>query len=343
MLKPGDKVKFLNARGGGVVTRVLDPKTVLVATEDGFEIPTLVSELLRMDPAETGGRFFEEDFMVPAGIDPETSTPTDERSKPLSGSIKSSRKKEEVLLGFIPHEQKWLITGLLDVVMVNNTSWDILYSLFLTDEKDELRGKDYGSAFADTHLLLATINREELPLWLSGEIQLLFHKDRPGGTIPPFSARFKIQGQKFYKEGNYKEVFPDMGKGIFARLFTISDLTKETPGKKIREEEDLIFRHRTAEREAVVDLHMQELVDDFSGFEKGEILEFQLNYAKECLHTAMEAHFLKVILIHGVGEGVLRERLMDMIAKAFPDLSVLDAPMDKYGVGAIEIRFSKSF
>lgn len=35
----GDKVKFLNETGGGVITKFIDPETVLVRIEDGFEVP----------------------------------------------------------------------------------------------------------------------------------------------------------------------------------------------------------------------------------------------------------------------------------------------------------------
>jgi hypothetical protein len=197
--------------------------------------------------------------------------------------------------------------------------------------------------FADTHLLLGTIDREALPFWLNGEIQLLFHKDRPGEIIPPFNAGFRIQGQKFYQEANYKDTFLDMGKGIMVKLFSIGELkaAPKVSGKqkdKSRQEEDLILRHKVQEREAEVDLHIQELVDDYTGFEKGEVLEFQLSYARRCLESAIASHFLKVTFIHGVGEGVLREQLKDMTGKMYEGLQIYDAPMDKYGAGAIEVR-----
>ncbi len=37
--KEGDKVVFLNEKGGGIVTRVVDEEIVHVSIEDGFEIP----------------------------------------------------------------------------------------------------------------------------------------------------------------------------------------------------------------------------------------------------------------------------------------------------------------
>ncbi len=42
-MKVGDKVRFLNTTGGGVV-RSFKGKEVLVEDEDGFEVPALIRE-----------------------------------------------------------------------------------------------------------------------------------------------------------------------------------------------------------------------------------------------------------------------------------------------------------
>jgi hypothetical protein len=99
----------------------------------------------------------------------------------------------------------------------------------------------------------------------------------------------------------------------------------------------LIMKHQVAYREAEVDLHIHELVDDPSNLEKSEILEFQKNYFLKCLDSAIASHFIKVVFIHGVGNGVLRTVLIDLL-KQHGGIEYFDAPMAKYGVGALEIR-----
>ena len=42
----GDKVRFLNDVGGGVITGFQDKQTVLVSDADGFEIPTLIKDVV---------------------------------------------------------------------------------------------------------------------------------------------------------------------------------------------------------------------------------------------------------------------------------------------------------
>ena len=97
------------------------------------------------------------------------------------------------------------------------------------------------------------------------------------------------------------------------------------------------MNYQVAPREAVVDLHIHELVDDPSNLEKTEILEFQKNYFLKCLDSAITNHFLKIVFIHGIGNGILRSSLIDLMKKQ-EGIGFFDAPMTKYGAGALEIR-----
>ncbi len=48
MIKKGDRVKFLNDTGGGIVTSTSNPKLAMVLIDDGFEVPVPVSELIQV-------------------------------------------------------------------------------------------------------------------------------------------------------------------------------------------------------------------------------------------------------------------------------------------------------
>ena len=52
MIKIGDKVRFLNDVGGGVVKNVKSNGIALVEDEDGFEIPCLISDLVAIETNE---------------------------------------------------------------------------------------------------------------------------------------------------------------------------------------------------------------------------------------------------------------------------------------------------
>ena len=349
-IKVGDKVKFLNATGGGVVRKIIDSRLVSVAIEGGFEIPVQASELLVIDPVDAGSRFFHESFTVPQEPDaPEAGAPSEQPSngqEDLPKNVINSRRSEDIFLVFVPHDQKWLITGHLDVFLVNNTSYDVLYNHFRKEDEGNWSGIDYGSLGAGTRLLIATIHRDELPLWTEGCLQFLFHKQRCNTVPPPFHAEFSITGKKFYSEQNYRDSIYVDGKGIVVKIAGISTETHEkdlrkpvsvSTRKEIVNSDDFILRHKTGDREAEVDLHIHELVDDPASFEKVEILEFQKNYFIRCLESAIASGYTKVTFIHGVGNGVLKDVLLDRLKKQ-EGIEVIDAPMHKYGVGAIEVH-----
>lgn len=45
-MKIGDKVRYLNAVGGGVITRIGEKGVVTVLEEDGFETPVLANDVV---------------------------------------------------------------------------------------------------------------------------------------------------------------------------------------------------------------------------------------------------------------------------------------------------------
>jgi len=350
----GDKVKFLNSQGGGVIRKILDSRMVSVAIEGGFEIPTLISELIRVDVSEPAARFFTEKSDV--RINPENlkvekdEDILDDRLSSLPSSAVRNRKSEDIFIAFFPHEQKWLISGLLDIILINNSSFDILYNIFLQNLEGDYTGKDYGSCFPDSRLLLDTITREQIPEWISGYIQFLFHSSSHHEVLPPFNSQFKISGQKFYNETSYRETLYIDGKIILAKVVSITDYLMAFKSKAevvpprltSKENEILIIKHMVNQREAEIDLHIHELVEDPGSLENQEILDFQKSYFEKCLESAIANHFLKVTIIHGVGNGVLRENILEILKK-FEGIEVLDASMQKYGIGAIEIRIPHNY
>ena len=348
-LNVGDKVKFLNTSGGGIVAKLIDSRMVSILIEDGFEIPTMISELIKIDPKDSAGRFFEDhyDITLPDEEAFEEELPDDRMSR-LPASLTAERKTEDIYLAFVPHDQKWLITGQLDVFLVNNSSYDVLYNIYSKTPLGHFDGVDYGSIFPDSQLLLDTINREQLSHWTEGYMQFLFHKQQTRFVLPPFNSEFRVEGKKFFREGNYREHSVIREKGIVVKVLSLTEyfqeetkaLADESENKIPKSEETgpLIMKYQVSPGEAVVDLHIHELVDDPANLEKSEILEFQKNFFLKCLDSAIANHFMKVIFIHGVGNGVLRSSIIELL-KNQTGIEFFDASMAKYGVGALEVRF----
>jgi len=87
---------------------------------------------------------------------------------------------------------------------------------------------------------------------------------------------------------------------------------------------------------AEVDLHLHELVEDETKLSDGEKLRYQLAYFERSLEAAIRDGKRKLIVIHGVGEGVLREEVRKML-QYYENVRFHDADMRRYGVGATEV------
>lgn len=108
---------------------------------------------------------------------------------------------------------------------------------------------------------------------------------------------------------------------------------KELPRKKNRQPV------KTKERNAPkmeVDLHINQLTKSTRGMTNHDMLNLQMETAKRQLEFAMRKRIQKVVFIHGVGEGVLREELYYLFRR-YENVKYYDADYQKYGLGATEI------
>ena len=67
-----------------------------------------------------------------------------------------------------------------------------------------------------------------------------------------------------------------------------------------------------------------------------DMLNIQLDTAKRQLDFAIGKRIQKVVFIHGVGEGILKEEL-HYLFKKYDNLKYYDADYQKYGLGATEV------
>ena len=85
-----------------------------------------------------------------------------------------------------------------------------------------------------------------------------------------------------------------------------------------------------------VDLHIHKLVKSTKAMSNYDMLTLQLDTAKRQLDFAIHKRIPKVVFIHGVGEGVLKEELKYMFRR-YDNLKVSEADYKKYGLGALEV------
>ena len=85
-----------------------------------------------------------------------------------------------------------------------------------------------------------------------------------------------------------------------------------------------------------IDLHIQELVNHISHLSNYEIVTIQVNHFMRFFKMARKEKYQKLIVIHGLGQGVLRSEIRQIL-DASDNCTYRDADFKKYGLGATEI------
>ena len=353
--KPGDKVRFLNATGGGTITKVINDFMVSVEIDDGFEIPTMIHELVAIEPAGTSGDLFlnknERRSEAPVIAEPEPEIVEEERISRLVQRGSASAAPSGIYLAWAPQDQMRLLSGSIDVYLVNNTTSDILYSFFLKNKEGNFTGIDYGSVPAESKLVLESIVREDIGMWSNGVIQVIFFSEENEKILMPVSSTFRIKSSLFYQEGSYHETrFLANQKSI---LYTVCELNRvpSTYEQILNEKENreplpaaaerfrpetAIEQYRTAPNEAEVDLHISALRQDYTNLSPHEILTIQMGVFERMLGSAIAFRYTSVVFIHGIGNGTLKQAIIQRLAE-YEDIEFRSASFAKYGNGAIEL------
>lgn len=127
---------------------------------------------------------------------------------------------------------------------------------------------------------------------------------------------------------------------ITVNNFEVARIKEEKEIPKRRNSQTIKPKERNAPK-MEVDLHIHQLVPSNRGLSNHEILNIQLDAAKRQLEFAMGKRIQKVVFIHGVGEGILKEELYYLF-KRYENVNYYDADYQKYGLGATEVYIFQS-
>lgn len=108
------------------------------------------------------------------------------------------------------------------------------------------------------------------------------------------------------------------------------------------------FQHKFSNRNATnirrrgefmeVDLHLHQLVKHEQGMGNGDKLQMQLSTFERMLNQCEQRRIPRLIVIHGVGQGVLKAQIRELLDQFYPHCTFHDADFTSYGYGATEIR-----
>ena len=357
MIKKGDNVRFLNAVGGGIVTRVDETKKmVYVEDVDGFEVPVLERECVLIVAINKDTNFPVKDFSskakttVEPTIVPQPEAKIADRETPKEEQIIETSEGENLtaLLAFFPMDIKQLQTTSYECYLVNDSNYFLYYNV-INAENDNWKSAANGIIEPNMQELLSEINKEELSAWERVRIQLLpFKKGKCYTPQSVIDVNLKINAVKFYKlhsftENDYFDEPAMLINIISEKEFEVENekMNKISPEeiKNAMFQKEETGRPRIVKRPQVaeiieVDLHINELLDSTAGMTNGEMLQFQLDKFHAVIEDNKNRKGQKIVFIHGKGEGVLRTEIEKQLKTRYKTYYFQDASFREYGFGA---------
>ena len=140
-----------------------------------------------------------------------------------------------------------------------------------------------------------------------------FLKSNDFGTIVNIISDRKIQVEDsslFLTVVNVKDIvkFDDHTDSVSA----YGDITYAKDSKE-NESAKKISRHNL--NEVKIDLHIENLSNDFLAMTNFEIVQVQIKKCEDALINAINSNSQKLIIVHGIGEGVLKKEVHNLLTR----------------------------
>ncbi len=339
--KVGDQVKFLNETGGGVVSEIVNPKMVKVMTGDGFEIPIAEKELIKSISTIDYDTRNNEEINNQIVVKSNQHTGNTDFESILPENVPKNSLKS-ALLGFVPKEKSSAGTSDINLYLINDAPFALIYFIGIK-ENVSWHFMKTGYLEPDTKLLLKSFDQSAISKIKSVHVQLLFGARGKYYPQSPVDKMIDLNNIRFYKESTYKENLYFHKKALILPVSdNFSEKLEESFGdelasammeKKEKKSEPTFSKlNETVQEE--IDLHIEEITDQFSNLSAGEILEIQMNRFYAALENSIIHKQQRIIFIHGVGNGKLKFEIIKTLDEKYPDLKYQDASFKEYGYGA---------
>lgn len=348
MIKKGDKVRFLNAVGGGTVTSVINKTMVNVEDDNGFEMPTLISELVVIE------ELFSPNPKNKFSSNNSQETKTEKAIKndmPKSEpKYIAGRDNPDFYMAFVPQNDANPVEGELKVYLVNNSNNFVLYNYSHYANKN-FRSVESGKMNPNSKRYMESFSRFNLNELPDFQFQLIFFKEESAQLEKPLVKSMKLNPVKFYRQNSY----------VKTRYFTqnamvISLLENETETEDVLEINEKELAQSLTEKDNIqpvvkkvitpdlveVDLHIHELLEDTRGLSNHEMLEIQMGRFRNEIETAIQNNVRRIVFIHGIGNGTLKQELRKELSTKYKKYYFQDASFKEYGYGATMVILKSS-
>ncbi len=352
MIQIGDTVRFLNSTGGGVVRRI--EGNIAYVDEDGFETPTLLRECVVVATAAASPRTAP---VAPAKA-AATSSPAPAPKAPAQAPDMTVEEtpggeKLNIVLAYEAANLKRLNDTTFDTYIVNDSNY-YLYFTYMTraDEAKEWTLRYAGMVEPNIQLFIEEIAGSDLTTMDRVAVQCIaYKKGKEFRMKSPVAVETALDTTKFFKLHCFKPnpyfdhdvIALDIVKDDVALRRMVIDSGRLEEGLKAKKAVDRPIRRPVQKHQPKkpglleIDLHISELVDSTAGLSPADMLNLQIDEFRKVMDANLKNKGLKIVFIHGKGEGVLRNALMKELNHRYKGHQVQDASFREYGFGATQV------
>ncbi len=333
MMQVGDKVKFLDEDNSGVVSAIISHDKVMVQDKHGFESPAFKKALIVTE--STAPVISEEQ--------------AEEEGQQQSELLKFCSHKDDLFLLFYLHDRASKFSSKVTLFLINNFD-SCLYFTLSTRERHIMQLVYAGEMEAYSSLQLLTVDTANIDKLAKVACQGVLFNATHFEQLPPLNGEFESREKDLVNRINFETVGDSMyyvvpllrgGKKKITIVIDDTVLTSDeiqgmldssTGAGKSPAARPATF-HGIYEK----DLHIENLVHDHSRMTNSEILDIQIGHMHGAIAHGLQGQHLSVVLIHGVGQGILRAEIHKVLRNEYPRYKFIDASPQGYGKGATEV------
>ena len=317
----GDKVRMLHSHGEGVITKVGD-ETAMVMLSQGIEIPVPKKHLVvvatrleavQVEKAGTSGKPVQ-DVRSPAML----------------------FLSEGLYLAGIPRS-----ASMLDFFLVNPSDYHLSIVVYKLARPSHQFLGHFLVQGKSTVSIPGPFSKNESNHLLGLAFQFLKFHHGQGNQVP--AGEFRLAFSQTPWEKTRQRIPLLEQEGYLIQLDSSPGLADPEKLKESLLSPKLAdpVRGKKAPENSVleVDLHIEKLVREFSAMTAAEILDHQLRHFEKSFDRAIALGLKKMIVIHGVGNGVLRMEVHRRLSSSQDIRHFRDARKERFGYGATEIEF----
>ncbi len=340
-IKIGDRVRFLNSTGGGVVSKIVNKELIEVTDKDGFDIPTLIRECVVVEKADSPKN--PKENKKEESVKPEEVLPEEDDYKPQEETPEGENLN--IWIAFLPVDIKALSITSYECYLINDSNYYLGYNM-ANGNGTRFISRATGFIQPNTKIFVEEIKKEQLNDLELMNVQLFaFKRDKSYNVKPAYDVRLKINPVKFYKLHSFVENdFFDEKALLFGIVKNNQPEDKnavvipEDLSQIIRQKEHIspakTFKKNETPGVLEVDLHIHQLLDNLHGLTNADMLKYQLDKFNEVLQENAKRKGQKIVFIHGKGDGVLRNEILKQLKNKYPTYYSQDASFKEYGFGA---------